>query len=171
MKKLIYPLFIFTFALVACKSEKKTETPAITDKESTSPGKEERNKKIIEASMSGVNAHNADEALKDADPAFVDYGDGAQPPVRSKDSVKSIINSILNAFPDYKGENLVYVAEGDQVVVIGDWSGTFKKDMMGIKATNKSFKIKDVDIFKLNDDGKIIEHRAIYPFANILAGN
>jgi predicted ester cyclase len=32
---------------------------------------------------------------------------------------------------------------------------------MGMKATGKAFKIKDVDIFKFNDAGKIIEHRAV----------
>lgn len=46
-------------------------------------------------------------------------------------------------------------------MVYGTWSGTWKGDLMGMKATVKSFKVKDVDIFKFNDAGKVIEHRDV----------
>ena len=57
------------------------------------------------------------------------------------------------------------MADGDKVIVYGEWSGTFKNDYMGMKATNKSFKINDVDIFTFNDDGKITSHRSIMPYS------
>ena len=31
----------------------------------------------------------------------------------------------------YKGENLKYYADGDYVIVHGDWGGVFKNDMTG----------------------------------------
>lgn len=65
------------------------------------------------------------------------------------------------AIPDLKGDNIMAAADGDHVMVCGDWSGTWKNDFMGMKATGKSFKVKDVDIFKFNDAGKIIEHRSV----------
>ena len=60
-----------------------------------------------------------------------------------------------------KGENLTAIAEGNQVAVFGDWSGTFKGEMMGMKPTNKSYEVKDVDLFTFNNDGKITEHRSV----------
>jgi len=72
-----------------------------------------------------------------------------------------MINQWMNAFPDNKGDNLKYVADGDWVMVWGDWSGTFKNDFMGMKATNKTYKMKDVDIFKLNDAGQVVEHHNV----------
>jgi predicted ester cyclase len=127
--------------------------------------KEERNKKTALASVNAITTRNVDEILKDVTPDAVDYGDGVMPPVKGIDSIKASLKGYLDAFPDYKGENLVAVADGDWVYVSGDWSGTFKNDMMGIKATGKSFKIKDVDIFKFNDAGKMTEHRATVPMS------
>ena len=39
---------------------------------------------------------------------------------------------------------------------------------MGIKASGKPIKFKDVDIFKLNDEGKIVEHYAVQNLQAIL---
>ena len=75
----------------------------------------------------------------------------------------------MTAFPDFKGENFTTIAEGNHVVVIGDWSGTFKGDLMGVKPTGKSFKVKDVDIFTFNDEGKITEHRSIQSIEHIMS--
>ncbi len=54
------------------------------------------------------------------------------------------------------------------MLVHGDWGGTFKNDLMGIKATGKPVKFKDVDIFKLNDEGKIIEHSSVQNLGMVL---
>ena len=67
-----------------------------------------------------------------------------------------------------KFDVLEAVADGDKVMVYGDWSGTFKNDFMGMKATGKSFKVKDVDIFTLNDEGKITSHRNVLPWSAIM---
>jgi predicted ester cyclase len=52
-------------------------------------------------------------------------------------------------------------------MVYGEWSGTWKGDLMGMKATGKTFKINDVDIFKFNDAGKMIEHRSVQSGATL----
>jgi steroid delta-isomerase-like uncharacterized protein len=123
--------------------------------------KEARNKKIVMASYDAMASHNVNDMLKDCAADCMDYGDGSMQPVKGKDSIAKMIQMWFNAFPDAKGDNLKYVADDDWVMVWGDWSGTFKNDFMGMKATNKSFKYKDVDIFKLNDDGKVIEHHNV----------
>jgi predicted SnoaL-like aldol condensation-catalyzing enzyme len=166
MKKTIVLLAVATALLTACEtSNNKAEGTDTKMADSTNAesaeSKTERNKKVVMASMEAMIAKNVDEAFKDVAPDVVDYNDGSMPAMKGKDSIMNMIKSWTNAFPDNKGTDLKYVADGDWVMVWGEWSGTFKNDFMGTKATNKSYKMKDVDIFKLNDAGQIIEHHNV----------
>lgn len=171
MKRFFLLVFAASLFVAACNDANKEGGDIASGADTTKmtqEDKEERNKKIALASVEAINAHNPDGVLKDATPDAIDYGEGSMPPVKGIDSIKVGMKAFLDAFPDYKGENLQAVADGDYVYVSGDWSGTFKKDMMGMKATGKSFKVKDVDIFKFNDEGKMTEHRAIVPWTVIM---
>ena len=163
---------IVTLLFLACNNDKTSDTTNGTDSASngmnSKPDMKERNKETAMASEKAANDHNTDEVLKNVTADFVDYGDGSMPPIKGSDSAKAFVKMFMASFPDYKGENLMALADGDHVAVIGDWSGTFKKDLMGMKATNKQFKVKDVDIFTFNSDGKITEHRSIQSLDNIL---
>jgi predicted ester cyclase len=79
-----------------------------------------------------------------------------------------MLAAYLSAFPDLKAENTMYFADGNTVIVVADWSMTFKNDMMGMKATGKSTKYKDVDIFTFDDNGKVTSHRSIYPIGALM---
>jgi hypothetical protein len=169
MKKVFLLLAVSTALFTACQTSPTKEGTAggDTSRSDTASAagmgenKEERNKKIIMASFDAMGSHNVNEMLKDCAPDAVDYGDGSMPPVKSKDSIAKMINQWMNAFPDNKGNDLKYIADGDWVMVWGEWTGTFKNDFMGMKATNKSYKMKDVDIFKLNDAGQVVEHHNV----------
>jgi predicted ester cyclase len=128
---------------------------------SSQESKEERNKQIAMESIKGINNHDADAVLRHIEQNAVDYGDGSGPVMKGLDTIKAGIKAWMEAFPDYKSENEIYIADGDKVAVYADWSATFKKDFMGMKATGKSFKARDVDIFTFNDEGKMTEHRAV----------
>jgi len=128
----------------------------------------EKNKATALASVQGFINHDVSTVLKDISPDFVDYGDGSMPPVKGMDSCKMMIQSFITAFPDVKGENLTTVAEGDQVAVFGDWSGTFKAKLMNMEPTGKTFKIKDVDLFTFNSNGQITSHRSIQSNASMM---
>ena len=160
--------------LSAC-NENKSTTDATADKmdststQNTKESKEERNKQIVLESLKGVTSGNVDATLKDAAPDMVDYGDGEMSPMKGLDSVKAGLSMWLSSVKDYKVDNEIAVADGDYVFVYGDWSGTFKNDFMKMKTAGKSFKVKDVDIFKLNDEGKIIEHRGVQSFNTLLS--
>jgi predicted SnoaL-like aldol condensation-catalyzing enzyme len=162
MKKTFLLLAVTAIIFSACESNAgKSAVGGTENKMSDSTSKEskdERNKKVVMASYDAMNSGNVNDALKDCAADCVDYGDGSMPPVKGKDSIMKMINEWKTAFPDSKGSNLKYVADGDWVMVWGDQSGTWKNDIMGMKATNKSYKMKDVDIFKLNDAGQIEEH-------------
>lgn len=166
MKPIIYGLLTsVTVVLTACNSQPANKDMAEKDSAgATMPmnndeeAKEERNKKTALESAEAINQHDVNVVLKDAAPDVVDYSDGAMPPTKSKDSINVMISNWMKAFPDVKGSNLKAVADGDWVVVWGDWNGTWKGDFMGQKATGKSYKTREADIFRFNNEGKIIEH-------------
>jgi predicted ester cyclase len=169
MKEIFVIMAASFFVLSACDNGKKDEK---NDKKetaiSTGESKQERNKKVIMASMEAFNNNEMDNVFKDVAPGYIDYTDGTMPPITVVDSLKEFYKMLKGSIPDYKGENHMYLADGDQVAVVADWGGTFQKDLMGIKASGKTFKYKDVDIFKMNDEGKITEHRSVANFPMVL---
>lgn len=126
--------------------------------------KEENNKKTAMASMAAVNAHDVNGIFKDVAANFMEYQDGTTPAI-GIDSAKKMIPEFFNSFPDMKGENQTFIADGNTVAVASDQTMTFKNDMGPMKATGKTAKYKDVDIFIFDDSGKIVSHRSIYPMA------
>lgn len=168
MKKLIF-LLATPLLIVACNNSKTGDT-SIKDEGAPAVSKQERNKKVVMACIDNFNKGDVDASLKDASAQFIDYGDGSMIPINNLDSLKSMFRMIMSTIEGYHAENPQYFADGDYVLVKADWKGTFKKDMMGIKATGKPISMKDVDIFKLNDDGKIVEHNSIQNFgASLMA--
>jgi len=172
MAKSIILLAAVALFAFACNNQGKSTSSA--DSTSMAPtnaaaNKTEENKAQALAFSEGFNKHDANAILKDAAPDIVDYGDGSTPPAKGIDSVKKFIESFLVSFPDMKGENLMAVAEGNHVAVFGDWSGTFKGEMMGMKPTGKSFKMKDVDLLTFNDKGQITEHHTVQSFQTVLS--
>lgn len=172
MKKLLFLIaaslgvLIATIMLTSCNNEKKDE-PKEETKGMSAEDKEDRNKKTAMASIEAFSNHNIDSVLKDVTPDAVDYGDGSMPPIKNTDSIKAGITAWQNAVPDIKGANYKAVSDGEWVMIWADWSGTWTGDFMGQKATGKSFKVKDVDIFRFNDEGKMTEHHNILPFTSI----
>jgi predicted ester cyclase len=171
MKRIFMAISIVSLLFLACNSNKTTDTTNGRDSASNGMNSkqdmEERNKETALADANAFNDHNADGVFKNVTADFVDYGDGSMPPIKGSDSAKAFIKMFMASFPDFKVENLMALADGDHVAVIGDWSGTFKKDFMGMKASNKQIKYKDVDIFTFNSEGKITEHRSIQSLDNV----
>lgn len=172
MKTVIALLFAGTaFTFAACNGN--TEVKGMNDKDSSGAkmstasasdskeARDERNKNIALQSIEAVNRHDPAAVLKDASDNTEDFGDGSGRVMKGKDSLVGMIKGWFTAFPDVKGENLKAVADGEWVVVWGDWSGTWKGDYMGQKATGKSYHLRDADIFRINDDGKITEHHSL----------
>jgi len=167
MKKIIFLLATPLF-MMACNNS-KTEDTSIKDAASTAVNKEERNKQVITACMDNFAKGDLDATLKDVAPQFKDYGDGSmQEPITNVDTLKNMFRMIMNSLEGYKAENTTYYTDGDYVLVQADWVGTFNKDLMGIKHTGRPVRFKDIDIFKLNEDGKVVEHRSIQNVGAVL---
>jgi predicted ester cyclase/predicted small secreted protein len=159
MRKIVtgMAVIVSAFLLSACNS--KTGS-AVNGSDSTATALA-RNKQVALSADDAFNKKDVDAIVKDYAPDFVEYGNGEYKPMKNLDSIKINLKGFLAAFPDFKGENLQAVAQGDTVIVTGTWSGTFKNNFMGMKPTQKSFKAPEADIFSFNKDGKITSHRAV----------
>jgi predicted ester cyclase len=157
MRRIIIGMAILACFLSACNS-KTGSTVSGSDSTAVSTA---RNKQAALNSEEALIKKDVELMFKDCAPDFVDYGNGESKPIKNQDSIKTGLKSFLAAFPDFKGENLQAVAQGDTVVVTGLWSGTFKNAFMGMKPTQKSFKTLDADIFSFNKEGKMTSHRSI----------
>ena len=160
MKQL--PAFIAILVLTySCNNGAQPATTNSTLDSAAMPKEAMLAKNKLPSLAQAFNSHNADDILKDVSADFTDYGEGNGKPIKNLDTLKMGLKEFLVAFPDVKGENLMAIADGNHVAVFGDWTGTFKADMGKMKATGKSFKIKDADLYTFNDAGKITEHRSI----------
>lgn len=169
MKHLLRSCVLLVLAcFAACNStpENTVTAPAVNSEESI----EAKNVKTVKASMEALNQHNVDAMYKDVAPDAMDYGDGSMEPMRNSDSTRMMMKAWLDAIPDFRCENTEFYSEGNKVVVISDVSGTWKNNFMGMKASGKSFKFRDTDIFTLNNEGKITEHRSIQHMGPLMAG-
>jgi predicted ester cyclase len=162
MKKILLLMSVTVLLLASCSNDKKKEDGDKKEAAATTgESKQERNKKIIMASMDAFAKRDVDAMVKDAAPGYTDFGDGTMAPLTNVDSSKAFIRMLLASIENYNPSNAILVAEGDYVYYFADWSGVFKNDLMGIKATGKPFGYKDCDYFKLNEEGKITEHHSI----------
>lgn len=171
MKSLLIGVSILLFAS-SCKNNKTAHdnTPNnanVGAKQNAQDKIEERNKKIALLCIKSWSNGNIDEIVKHLAPNTVEFGDESSPPVRGIDSAKQFMQLWNSSVKDYKSDNEIAVSDSDYVFVYAGWSGTFKNDFMGMKTTGKSFKFKDVDIFRFNDKGQITEHRAVH-FSTVL---
>jgi predicted ester cyclase len=169
MKQIIFLTLAATVITGACNNDKKKEEG--DKKENTImavESKQDRNKKVIMESMEAAGKKDVDGMLKDAAANFTDYNDGSMAPVTNIDSLKGYVKMLFNTIDGYKPENTMLFADGDYVAAYATWTGIFKNDLMGIKATGKAVSFPDVDIFKLNGEGKIIEHRSVQNLGAVL---
>jgi len=169
MKSFFLTVVLSILLLPACNNEKKPDESVKEEKTPDSvEDKEEKNKQTALASVNAIISGDVEGTLKDVTADAVDYGDGSMAPIKSKDSIVAMLKGWRGSISEYKGDNIMALADGDYVAVFGDWSATFKTDFMGMKTAGKTIKMKDVDIFKFNSDGKITEHRNVQSSAEMI---
>jgi predicted ester cyclase len=171
MKRIFVIIAASFFVLSSCSSDKKEEKGDKDKMGNSAEAQEEKNKATALASVNALIAGDYEAAVKDgpADGNVTDYGDGSMPAVKGADSIKAMLKMWRGSLSEYKADNMWAIADGDYVAVFGDWTMTFNTDFMGMKTNGKTVKIKDVDIFKFNSDGKIIEHRNVQSSAAMMS--
>lgn len=169
MKQFIMPVLAALVLAASCSNEKKNDKEEKKDNAMMmNESKQERNKKVIMANMEAAGKADVDAMLKDAASSFTEYTDGTIPPITNADTLKGLLKMMFASLENYKPSNTMLFADGDYVLAYATWTGTFKNDLMGIKATGKMVSFPDVDIFKLNEEGKIVEHHSVQNLGAVL---
>ncbi len=172
MKRIICLFAVAIFVTEACKNtssnlvsgEKKDSASLVLE------ASERRETTITLAVADIVDAYNTQHfiaAFKDYSPDVIDYGDGTGRPIKGIDSVRKLNLEFFGSFTNFKGEDVHIAVDGDLAMVWAKWSATWSKDFSGQKATGKSFHVQDVDVFKFNKSGKIIEHHSTQPLSSV----
>jgi predicted ester cyclase len=160
MKIIIISAIGLIMAIASCKDADGRRVPAATL--ATKDSVMNRNRLTALMSVQAMSNHDYEGTFKDYAPNAITYGDSTGgPPIKGVDSIKADLKIFLTAFPDFKGKNFVVIADEHHAAVFADWVGTFKFKMMGLKPTGKSFRVKDVDFFTFDNQGKITAHRTI----------
>jgi steroid delta-isomerase-like uncharacterized protein len=76
------------------------------------------------------------------------------------ENLTALLNVFLGSLPDLVAKEQDVIANGDLVVMRLVVTATHKGDLLGIPATGRSVTWDAVDIYRVNDDGKISEEWA-----------
>ncbi|HEY6954875.1 MAG TPA: ester cyclase [Flavisolibacter sp.] len=128
--------------------------------------KVDQNKEVALSAVEAVGRYDVHAVFKECTPDFLDYGTGSSKPA-PVEAGKQFFKEFVTAFPDYEVSNMKCVADDEWAMVWCDCSGTWKNEFMKQQPTGKGFKFPDVDIFRFDEDGKIIEHHNIVDFSYI----
>jgi steroid delta-isomerase-like uncharacterized protein len=103
----------------------------------------------------GVNQHDIERVDDLISPEYVNHDMPA--PAPGREGFKQVMAMFFTAFPDMKVTIEDVIAEGDKVVSRGVFTGTHQGDFQGIPATQKSVRVKYIDIWRF-EDGKAVEN-------------
>jgi predicted SnoaL-like aldol condensation-catalyzing enzyme len=76
---------------------------------------------------------------------------------RGPDSVKKIASSVIDAMPDRQITHDDTIAVGDKVMIRWTMTGTAKRELFGISPSGIPTAIIGFDLFRISNEGKIIE--------------
>ena len=88
-------------------------------------------------------------------PEFVSYSSAAGGELRGPEAFKQANVMYNAAFPDFRADVDMIIAEGNLVMVYGPISGTNTGDFLGRPATGKRSTWTGVAIYRFTDEGKI----------------
>jgi steroid delta-isomerase-like uncharacterized protein len=122
----------------------------------------DQNKSLAESFTKEVfNNHNMEFLRENLADDFVEHevAPGMTP---DKQGAITWFTMMFSTVPDSRAEVRHMIASGDRVVIHSTFSGTDTGGLIpGVPATDKSFEMGGIDIIRVNDEGKVVEHWGI----------
>lgn len=149
-----YSFIAATLAIIlfACNNDVKQQPAKTNSTELTQHQKDERNKAIVLKCIAAYAANDSEYILAQNAQNVVNIYSG-QPPIHGIDSCRIVLRDAFHSFT-YKPSNQTALADNNYVFVFLYAKATMIK-------SHKTDDAKMVEIFKFNDDGKIILHTAV----------
>jgi steroid delta-isomerase-like uncharacterized protein len=74
---------------------------------------------------------------------------------------RQVMQRLWTAFPDARFEIEEIAADGDTVICVGTMTGTHEGELSGIPATGRKVSWRQCNLFRVDDEGRFVEHDAI----------
>jgi hypothetical protein len=149
--------FLASIAIIviflSCTDNGKQDTTQTDTPEMLQHKKDERNKAVALQCIRAYQAHDSDFILAQNADTVVNIYSGKQP-IHGIDSCRIVLRDAFNSF-SYVPSKEHALADSNYVFVFLYVDGVLKK-------TSEAFHAKMVEIFKFNDDGKIVLHYGVY---------
>jgi steroid delta-isomerase-like uncharacterized protein len=109
-------------------------------------------KRIVQEIWNGGNLDLADELIA---PDYIDNvsGDGS---AVGPNGFKEAVSGVRDAFPDFAITINDMISEDDKVVLVWNFIGTHKGELMGIAPTDKLIEFDGIYLYRFKD-GKLVE--------------
>lgn len=121
--------------------------------------KEERNKEVVRKAIDAFNRQDLEGYWACHTEDTTSHEVYFSNPL-TKAEMSKFVPELWHSYPDWRIETKMMVAEGDMVAIENVMTATFKRDHAGVKATGKSFNVREGVFFQMKD-GKI-QHVRVY---------
>jgi len=133
----------------------------------------EENLRLTDARMEALNAHDLDRFLDFHAESVIINAPGLPEPMKGRAAGRELVRGFLTAFPDLHLRKERSFGQGDWVCVESTFTGTHKGPLQGpggqmVPATNRSFRIPDCTVFKL-EGGKVTEVHGYFDLLGMMA--
>jgi len=112
------------------------------------------------------NGHEPEQAREFMTPDILWHGNTVGT-INGVDTLVAVLNGFIGALPDIHAEEQDIIASGDLVALRQVVRATQTGDLLGIPASGKPVQWDAVDIYRVNEDGKITEQWAFEDMAAI----
>jgi predicted ester cyclase len=148
--------------VLAQQQQQQQQRPQLPSRPAASPQQEqqsnlvEKNKLLIESFVQEVfSKHNLTALDKYYAPNVTLHNPTAG---QGRQGFKQFLIPFYSAFPDIHATIEHIVVENHVVLVFLNWTGTHKGQFQGIPPTNKPVNMRSADLFRINNNGTIVEH-------------
>jgi len=117
-------------------------------------------KRIAEERWAAFNDHDLSEADEWIAPEFVNHNALPGTP-KGPEGYRQVLSRLWTSFPDMRFDlEEVFTAEG-RVAVLGWMNGTQEAQFGPFPPTSKSFRVRQIHTFRIDEAGKLTEHLAV----------
>ena len=133
---------------------------------------EENNINTVRRVADAFNTGNVSNVSKFISPQYFNHESQVDPvrgQLRGPEEFIDTVENLRIAFPNLRHEEQQIIAQGDKVVTILNVTGTNTGNFFILPPTGKNISYEAVHIYRIGEDGKIAEHKAIRDDLTFLA--
>jgi len=133
---------------------------------------EESNTKLARQAIEAFNTGDVGNVSQFISPQYFNHESQVDPVRGQLRGPEEFIDTIKNnriAFPDLRHEEQAIITQGDMVVSIINVTGTNTGNFFILPPTGNKISYEAVHIYRIGEDGKIVEHKAIRDDLTFLA--